>query len=250
MESSDSEPPKMPLPYIRDIPRYGQHPNGCGLSSLLMLLNPPENPEIESFLNKAWETIGKLYTDRNFPNPEDQWAMVLQYILLKCLGYAQKDDIYEFLNTRMDYVMEDQRIITKFTVQQDYQRLVENKHVSEAYTYLHYLEDHDFVLPILLFKQLHTMKTDIELKILCELFNFEFKFQESEDFTGAIYFDEKEIGLKVRDSALKKWKLLETLPKILRQLLFGEKLIIGWLFAGFTISFWGKIPRMKRIRPT
>lgn len=200
-------------PIIRDLPKYIQFPNGCGLASLLMLIDPPNNPEILHFLDYAWERLKGLFEDARAKRAELRWAIVLQYVLLKCVGYAQKDALYEFLTKRIDSVFEDQRIITKFNLDETRNRLLTEKKPHEAYCYLHYLEEHDFVLPLVLRRQINIMKTDIELKILAELFNYQFLFQESEDMTGAVYFSKDELAGICPQTANKKWLLLESISK-------------------------------------
>ena len=53
-------------PYIRYIPTYTQHVNGCGLSSLLMLVDLPKNIEIREFLDKIWERISGIFGKTSF----------------------------------------------------------------------------------------------------------------------------------------------------------------------------------------
>jgi hypothetical protein len=202
-----------PPPYVRNNPIYAQHPNGCGLASLLMLLDLPKNPEIEQFLEACWEKLTPVYGAIEYSRPELRWAIVLQYILLKVLGYGDKENIYEFFMNRIDYAFEDQRIMNRFTQEQARDQLIKQQKMLEAFTYLHYIEDHDYITPHLLSRNLHTMKTDMELKILAEIFNFKFEFQESEDNTGAIYFSPKEIHSPIPKSAQKKYMILEKYAK-------------------------------------
>ncbi|MHA1775936.1 MAG: hypothetical protein DRO88_05245 [Promethearchaeia archaeon] len=209
---------------VRDLPLYGQHSNACGLASLLMLLDIPHNPEIGRFLDTVWNHIKPLYSQPVVKKKEYQWAIALQYILLKILGYADKEDLYEFFNQRLEFMYEDQRIMNKFNQEQYYNELLKRKKYLEAYTYLHYTEDHDYVLPFILFKNLHTMKTDLELKILAEVFNYTFIYQDAEDYTGALYFTNQELGREISQSARVKWNRLE---KFSRQpdviILYGQQ---------------------------
>ncbi|RLI61974.1 MAG: hypothetical protein DRO88_12380 [Promethearchaeia archaeon] len=198
------------LPYIRHIPTYTQHVNACGLSSLLMLLDLPRNEEIRVFLEKIWEKIKDIFGNASFSEKDLQYAVVLQYLLLKSVGFSNKDTIYKFFNQRLEYLFEDHRIINKFN-QEQYREDKLNKHqLDEAYTFLHYIEgDHDYVTPLILMTNLHTMKTDAELKILAEIFNYEFLYQDSEDQTGAIYFTKKDLVKNIKDFTKEKWKKLE-----------------------------------------
>ncbi len=197
-------------PYIRHIPTYTQHVNGCGLSSLLMLIDLQKNEEIKAFLEKIWEKIRGIYGKTSFNQKDLQYAVALQYILLKSVGFSYKDAIYKFLNQRLEYLFEDHRIINKYNQEQYRQNLLNKHQLDEAYTYLHYLEgDHDFITPLILMANIHTMKTDAELKILAEIFNYEFMYQDSEDQTGAFYFSKQDLVKKNSDSAKEKWKKLE-----------------------------------------
>ncbi|MHA1673916.1 MAG: hypothetical protein ACTSYI_09830 [Promethearchaeota archaeon] len=196
---------------VRDLPIYRQHMNGCGLAAFLMLLDIPHNPPIKSFLDKVWDHIHEQFEDPLFDQKEMKWAISLQYLLLKALGYAEKNDLYTFFSGRLEFLYEDQRIMNKFNQEQYYNSLLTHKKISEAYTILHYTENHDYVTPLILFKNLHTMKTDLELKVLGEIFNYEFLYQDSEDYTGAIYFTNKELGREIAQTARVKWNRLEKL---------------------------------------
>ena len=80
-------------PFIRDLPLYNQFMNGCGLSSLLMLIEPSHNPEFNRFLNDSWEILKKLYKNVSFNEKEYCWAIVLQYILLKYSALLDDDKL-------------------------------------------------------------------------------------------------------------------------------------------------------------
>ena len=202
--------PKKPL--IRDIPRYGQHNNGCGLASLLMLLDVPKNPEIKDFLNEGWHNLAELFKEVTYKRDEFYWAIFLQYILLKSVGYTEdneKESIYSFFMNRIEYVFEDQRIMNKFNQEAYRKELLNRKKLDEAYLFLHYIEGHDYITPYLLMRNIHTMKTDIELKILAEIFNYEFVYQESEDMTGALYFTKNQLKKPNNEDVQKNWENLE-----------------------------------------
>ena len=150
--------------------------------------------------------------DPNFESQELRWAIVLQYTLLKILGYSQKTDVYDFLRTQLNYVYEDTQIINKFTQEKYRQALLDQKQMDKAYLYLYYTELDDLITPPMLIQNLHTMKTDVELKILAELFNYTYLYQAGEDFTGAIYFTKKQITRRIlSQSAKTKWRKLEHL---------------------------------------
>ena len=211
-------------PYIRRIPTYTQHVNGCGLSSLLMLVDLPKNEEIKAFLEKIWDKLRGIFGKTSFNQKDLKLAVALQYLLLKSVGFSNKDAIYKFFNQRLEYLFEDHRIINKFNQEQFRQDLLNKHQPDEAYTFLHYLEgDRDYITPFILMTNIHTMKTDAELKILAEIFNYEFFYQDSDDKTGAIYFLKQNIGKKITDPIKEKWKKLEELsnnPDII--ILYGQ----------------------------
>jgi len=199
---------------IKDIPAYSQHPNGCGLSALLMLVNLPKNKEIQQFLTKVWDKVKLLFLKPTYEKPELQWAIALQYILLKAIGRTENKDkqkIYEFFTNRMNYIYDDIRVVNTYNQEQFHHNLLNNDKSDEGYLYLHYTEDNDYVTPHMLLENLHTMKTDLEIKILAELFNYEFIYQTSEDMTGAIYFTNKELKKKIAQNTKVKWGKLERL---------------------------------------
>jgi len=175
-----------------------------------MLVDLPKNIEIREFLDKIWEKISGIFGKTSFNQKDLKLAVALQYLLLKSVGNSQKDAIYKFFNERLEYLYEDHKIINKYNQEQFRQELL-NKHQSdEAYTFLHYLEgDHDYITPLILMTNIHTMKTDAELKILAEIFNYEFLYQNSEDQTGAFYFSKQDLVKKIPETTKEKWKKLE-----------------------------------------
>ena len=197
------------IPLIRSLPEYEQHPNGCGLASLLMLLDLPQNPAIKQFLSKVWKKISPLFNHTSFTLPELQWAIALQYLLLKSLGNAKKEALYQFFNSRMEYSYEDAKIINNFTQEQNRKIVLDQGKELEAFLYLHYTELDDYVTPPLLMRNLHTMKTDVELKILAEIFNYSFVFCSGEDSTGAIYFPKSKSVHRLTEQFKEQWRLLE-----------------------------------------
>ena len=199
---------------LRDLPAYGQYSNGCGLASLLMLLNPPKNPEIEVFLNKTWEILTPLLEEFAEKEIEYKWALVLQYILLKVQGNSEdsdKNELHEIFRTRMEYNYDDQCYINLFTQQQKRTALLDKDQEKEAYLCLHYEEGEDLLTPFQILENLSDMKTDMELKILANIFNFEFDYQKfSHDITGAVVFLPKELkGKHIKENTKKKWRILE-----------------------------------------
>ncbi|WP_371804496.1 hypothetical protein [Candidatus Lokiarchaeum ossiferum] len=199
-------------PLIRNIPTYTQHPNGCGLSALLMLLDLPQNKEIEDFLQKTWNKVKLIFLKTKFEQKELQYAIALQYLLLKAVGYSSKegkDQIYSFFSDRLNYTYEDIRVMNSFNQEQFHKAMLDQGKLKEGYLYLNYTQDRDYITPIMLMENIHTMKTDLELKILAEIFNYEFLYQDSEDMTGAIYFTQKELKKKISQNTKVKWNKLE-----------------------------------------
>ncbi|QEE16925.1 hypothetical protein DSAG12_02755 [Promethearchaeum syntrophicum] len=211
-------------PYIRHIPTYTQHVNGCGLSSLLMLVDLPKNIEISEFLDKIWDKISGIFGKTSFNQKDLKLAVALQYLLLKSVGISNKDALYKFFNERLEYLYEDHKIINKYNQEQFRQNLLNKHQIDEAYTFLHYLEgDHDYITPLILMTNIHTMKTDAELKIIAEIFNYEFLYQDSEDQTGAFYFSKQDLVKKIPETTKEKWKKLEEFsnnPEVI--ILYGQ----------------------------
>lgn len=237
------------IPYLRDIPNYSQHPNGCGLASLLMLLDLPQNVEIRVFLDEMWEIIAPLY-QKGFKNLKElKWAIVLQYILLKILGYGNKKELYLMFNQRLSYSYEDARIINKFTQEKYRQDLIDHHHTDEAFLYLYYTELDDLLTPPIIFRNLHTMKTDIELKILAELFCYKFDPQMAEDLTGAVYFTRKQISSRISQTVKTKWRKLESWANNKENIiLYGQAhhwLAIRGIYREFQYKAWLKRQKEK-----
>ncbi len=109
----------------------------------------------------------------------------------------------------MNYAYDDARIINKFTQEQNRQSLLDLKQMNQAFLYLYYTEMDDLVSPPILTQNLFTMKTDAELKILAELFNYEFIPKDGEDMTGAVYFTRKQISSRLSQTVKIKWRKLE-----------------------------------------
>jgi hypothetical protein len=189
-----------------------------------MLIDLPKSEEIKAFLEKIWDKIKGIYGKTSNNQKDLQLSVALQYLLLKSVGFSHKDTIYQFFNQRLEYLFEDHRIINKFNQEQFRQDLLNKHQLDEAYTYLHYIEgDHDYITPLILMANIHTMKTDAELKILAEIFNYEFMYQDSEDQTGALYFTKKDLVKKIPESTKGKWSKLEELsnnPDII--ILYGQ----------------------------
>ncbi len=199
---------------LKHLPKYGQFSNGCGLASLLMLLNPEENPNIKEFLEKEWDYISSLFDRYHYNSNEYHWALVLQYLLLKCLGNSDdesRDPIYEFFEKRIKWIYHDQKLVNKSVQESQRSLLLEKNKPNEAFTYGDYLGDSDFLTPLIIMKNIHVMKTDAELKVLAEIFDFKFEYQEFDDITGAITFLAEELTSKTvkKENARKKWNTLE-----------------------------------------
>ena len=90
------------LPTKWEFPLYRQLTNSCGLASILMLMDPNKNPELQEILDKIGELINPLIL-KILPVNESEfiYQYVLQYVLLKAL--SRNSDEYQFLN---DYLTE------------------------------------------------------------------------------------------------------------------------------------------------
>jgi len=174
-----------------------------------MLVDPPKNEAIKEFLSKVWKKIAPLFDHSSFALLELQWSIALQYLLLKSLGNAKKDSLYQFFNSRLEYLYDDAKIINMFTQEQNRKILLDQGKSKESLLYLHYTELDDYVTPSLLMRNLHTMKTDVELKILAEIFNYTFVYSPSDDSTGAIYFQKSKYAKRIPEKFKEQWRTLE-----------------------------------------
>lgn len=185
---------------MNEIPRYKQLPNACGLSTVLMLLNPEKHDGMKSFLTEFYEQIDFLIPQLS-KNPvildEYKWSVVLNYLLLKILG---QNELHEFLKEHVDEFETHVAVKTSSYHNEEASKL---KQLPELFSelFFSFFENH-LVNPYLLRTSLFSMRTDREIKILFKLFGGTFYAQDQEfpDGTGALYFTEGDFKSKPKEA--------------------------------------------------
>ncbi|TFG00980.1 MAG: hypothetical protein EU541_00830, partial [Promethearchaeota archaeon] len=93
-------------------PSYRQLPNGCGLNTFLMLINPDKYTEFKSFLFNLYDEIEFItQTIRSYHKrlKEYKWAIALNYLLLKVLG---ENELSEFIHRKYSEEFENYKLIS------------------------------------------------------------------------------------------------------------------------------------------
>ncbi len=149
-----------------DLPLYSQLPNGCGLSTFLMMINPESNVNYKIILG---EISNYISTNKNQLKEELKWAYSLSYILLKCIGS-------NILNA---YILKQNESLVH-----DYMPIIIHEFKEPTLQ----MENRINSKMLQIFAQ--TMRTDADLKILFYLFGGAFFPQQQEypDGTGSLYF--------------------------------------------------------------
>ncbi|MHA1803973.1 MAG: hypothetical protein ACTSU4_05505 [Promethearchaeota archaeon] len=172
-----------------DLPLYSQLPNGCGLSSFLMLINLEKHVKYKNLLE---EIFNRLNIRNYLKRDEFKWSYSLSYILLKSLGN----------NVLRDFLKKKNEILVKYYMPILLHELKEPKEPS--------LATHNVITPKILHSFVHDMKTDADLKILFYLFGGAFYPQEQEflDGTGGLYFTREDFDNNNGKRHEKKLKLI------------------------------------------
>lgn len=208
-KKKSEEPSVYGHPVFENLPLAPQVTNGCGLASLIMNVNPEKTPAYADFLDRLFDIIKKFMPFvAKISVKEFQWAYALQALLLKSQAYGSLEFLYEFLNERMEYAFEDQRFINRSMVEGYKQLMVQKRKVDYLeHPMTEYLE-YGYLNYVMIDHFIKIMKTDIELKILMEFFDYKFEYQNTGDIFGAVVFDTNEIR-KPGDSVLNKLKILK-----------------------------------------
>jgi hypothetical protein len=182
--------PDEELPYIWDYPLVKQMHNACGLATVLMAIDPDRNPRLRYFLNEIFNLIKPLIRTLNFHelNEVEQDHYVLEYLLLKAQGAGSKQFLYDFLIQRFGATYEDQRAINNYLLTSKREKYLASNMFAVAKAYDNYILEGDLINAYMLEDELHTFKTDIELKVLMEIFGYQYIPTESGDKTGALFF--------------------------------------------------------------
>jgi hypothetical protein len=181
------------LPTVRELPLYQQLHNACGLASLLMLLNLPQNPRMEQFVSELTKMIKPLLPKMYEYESDFARQYALEYLLLKAQGTGNKTALYKYLQTRFSYAYEDQKAINNHLLTIKREKFLEMNMPTVVKAYDEYiLGGSDFIAKSLLEDETQTVKTDIELKLLIEIFGYQYISTDSGDGTGALYFTTKQ----------------------------------------------------------
>ncbi len=181
------------------IPLIPQLFNTCGLSTVLMLTakdsHLPQNNRV--FLSRVLQHIQPILVDK-VENREISLQYVLQYLLLKIENprTSNYQFIYKYLHGIFGHVFVDQVTIHTHLMTQKMDFLNKMQNFSTYDSYRLYMEKKGLITPNLLRNEMFTMKSDLEIKFLMEIFGFQFipnQFNpnDSGDGTGALYMSSK-----------------------------------------------------------
>lgn len=209
---------------IFEIPLIPQLFNTCGLSTVLMLTadNGQKSHSNRQFLLGVLNLIRPILLDQcDDIDQEICLQYVLQYLLLKIENQYSNNYrfLFNYLHGKFGYIFDDQVAIHihLITTKQEHLKVTHNFTMYESYRL--YLEKNGLVTPNLLRNEMFTMKTDLELKFLMEIFGYSFLPYESGDGTGAIFLPPKS---KVKHQQ----KLIEKLENVLKtpnhRILYGD----------------------------
>ncbi|MCF2140377.1 MAG: hypothetical protein K9W44_10030 [Candidatus Lokiarchaeota archaeon] len=206
-----------------EIPIIQQMFNTCGLASILMLSYDKSLLFIRRNLIKLLEIIQPLIKDECKQKKNDiclQYA--LQYILLKiqnreCIRYRF---LYNYLHGKFGYTFDDQVAVHTYLLGSKLSDFLNSQKFSYYDCYKLYLENRGLITPDLLQNEMLTMKTDLELKFLMEIFGFSFIPYESGDGTGALYIPKKAVGKRKTYHKLAK-KLIQIVKDPKYRILYG-----------------------------
>jgi len=87
-------------PIKNNYPLFFQQHNTCGLSSLLMLLDPISNTKLAEFLDSIWSKVKNLILQTNFSKKEFTWSHALEYLLLKSY---HENIISDYIKSRLEF---------------------------------------------------------------------------------------------------------------------------------------------------
>ncbi|MHA1147333.1 MAG: hypothetical protein ACTSR8_03725 [Promethearchaeota archaeon] len=171
------------------LPIYRQLPQGCGLSTFLMLINPERNQKVKIFLDQLFEDI-KFLTYAFKPNylevAEFRWSIALGYLLLKCFG---NNLISRYLSDKLGEIYDTYKLIFIQKIKNVDTSELRRLPIEFIELYLSFFET-GLINPFVLRRELLLLREDVDLKSLFSIFGGNFYPQEQEipDGTGALYF--------------------------------------------------------------
>lgn len=190
----------------KDYPLFHQVSNGCGLSSMLMLLDPiKENKDLAEFIDTVWEGVKTFLMAKKITKKEFKWSYALQYLLQKAL---HKNVISNYLRKNIEYFDDDFIPHVKEHLMELKQAHINREEVQIVEMYDSFFKNglnNHFIVQ----EHLGRMKTNVELRILFELFGYEFIPHYYGQPTMALWFSQEEIK-SLDDSVSEKAKILKT----------------------------------------
>ncbi|MBN2157612.1 MAG: hypothetical protein JW776_16310 [Candidatus Lokiarchaeota archaeon] len=219
-----------------EYPLFLQLPNACGLSSILMLVDPLHNEKIANLLTKIWEHYARISGSAQ-DRKEFQWAYALEYLLLKSAAPNDLLDYIKSLGTEEleNYYLGLDNVLRGF---QQKHKQTKNHLIMDLYEEFF---NRGLINQFLVSQHLGLFKHNPEIRILMALLGYEFISQPSPDGTGALFFTEEELSSKLEQaSAKKKMKILRS------EFIKGARIICGFSFHWVAMTnLFGSIGNMN-----
>jgi hypothetical protein len=193
-----------------DSPLFKQIYNGCGFSSMLVLMDPIKNQNLSQLFDTLWNQIRKILTLKIPAQKELQWSYVLEYLLLKLnTDGLLSEYLYDILLDDFDIsraLLNDR--LTAFQTGHE-----QNDRSIFADAYKLYFEQ-GIVNPVIIDQHIRLMKENWELKPLFALFGYQLNHQYppigSSDGLGAIFFDRKDLQNPLNDEVSHRIEMVKT----------------------------------------
>jgi len=171
-------------------PSYRQLPNGCGLNTFLMLINPDKHTDYKRVLFNLYDEIDFITKQiKNFHKRLDEykWAISLNYLLLKVLG---ENRLSKFLRGEYSDEFENYKLVSLFELKKNLKKKLRRLSDSQRQKAISFF-DNFLINPLVFTANLYEMRTNLDLKMLFSLFGGESITipQYNKDGTGAIFFE-------------------------------------------------------------
>ena len=161
-----------------------------------MLINPEKNIKVKDFLDKIYNQIDFFlpeFSDESLVLIEHKWAVVLDYILLKCID---NNFLTDKLKTKLpDYEVEAYQGMKGFYLNNQNHSVIRSLTPRFVNFYNTFFESY-LVNRYLLKRDLFSLKEDVDLKILFYLFGGEQVFQKQNDVVldNRLYFSKNDFN--------------------------------------------------------
>jgi hypothetical protein len=202
-----------------EYPLFLQLPNACGLSSILMLIDPTQNEPIRKLLDLVWNHYKKT-TVLEQSRKEFQWAYALDYLLLKS---AVPNTLSEYIKSldveELDHYYTGLKSVLRFK-QQEHVKLQDDFIVNAYEEYF----AHGLISQFIVTEHTELFKHNPEIQILMAIFGYEFVKQSAPDGTGALFFTIEELKNMESSSAKKKINVLRS------EFIKGARIVVGFSF--------------------